>query len=112
MGKKQNKKGKKAPLSPYKPSRTRFGYYNERTIDPSLIKYLEGLDWIPKRCFLAYDFEHDRICVIMPDLMMEEEMFRYFEFPMMSEGVRLVYGKEVQAILKKAKKVGKRRRLL
>ena len=114
MAKKKKKKGRKQ-LTDQQPT-DKWVYrppFRSREVDPKLLKTIEGLDWHPKRCFIAYDWEAQAVCLIFPEPISGDSMWRLFEFEMNnSEGAHLLWGREIEAILKKAKKAGRRRRVL
>ena len=114
--KKKTKKGKKPPLSKLRDQESwKFhpNHFRVREVDPKLLKRVTDLDWTPKRCFIAFDWDEGRMCLIFPELGLEGEMWRYTEFNLVGEATgHLLWGSEIEEILKKAKKAGKRRRLL
>jgi hypothetical protein len=112
--KKKAKKGKKPPLTTEKPAwHWHPNNFRTRQVDEKLLKRVEGFSWIPKRCYIGFDWEEGRMCVIIPELGLEGEMYRYMELNMVGEAAgHLLWGREIDEILKKAKKAGGRRRSL
>lgn len=121
--KKKTKKGQKPPLTEEQPRKNfEHGRWTQRN-DPdsewaefyfraALTKIVKELDWVAKRCYMAYDWDAGKACVIVQEGL-DSEVFRYFEFSLTeSYGSHLLWGKEIQDILKKVKKAGRRRRLL
>lgn len=112
--KKKTKKGRKPPLTEERPRKNfEHGRWTQRNDpDPELTKIVKELDWVAKRCYMAYDWDAGKACVIVQEGL-DSEVFRYFEFSLTeSYGSHLLCGKEIQDILKKVKKAGRRRRLL
>jgi hypothetical protein len=88
------------------------GPFRQRKLDEELIERIKKFEWHPRRCYMAYDWEYDRICIFFPELIMEGEMFHYLELPLMKVGSPLAVPKEIKEILKKARKSGRRRRAI
>ena len=113
MSRNRKKKKDRKQLTDQQP-KTIYEYNNwrQRDVDPELLKVIEGLDWSPSRCYIGCDWESQRVCVILPDPL-DNSIYRYLELNLInSQGCHLLWGSEIEKILKKAKKAGRKRRRL
>ncbi len=112
--KKKKKKGRKQLIDNKIPEWQYRAPYEPRVVNANLLKLVENLDWHPRRCFIAYDWEKQRVCLIFPEpIASDNSLWRYTEFDMnSSKHAHLLWGREIETILKKAKKAGRRRRVL